>query len=274
MRNGDALLGARVERIRLTVPSLPPGRPPLSICHLSDLHLRRLTSRHERLAELVAERDPDLVLLTGDVLVRGDESPRATAKLLPRLRGRCGTFACPGNGELRRLMRPTALKSMMADRGVDLLVNESRVIDTPAGRLLVAGVDDLSLGWPDTRAALARRAPVDCAILLSHAPLAARMAPDGASVNLVLSGHTHGGQIRIPLLWRLLLPTCHGGFAAGLYETPWGHVYVNRGFGTGPLLPLRFRCPAEVAFIELSGPAGDADGGLRPSGPSASGPRG
>ena len=267
MRNDHPLPGARVEHIRLAVPSLPPGRPPLRICHLSDLHLRRFTDRHERLAGLVGERSPDLVLLTGDVIVCGDRSPRVAAKLLPRLHGRCGTFACPGNGELRRGMRPTALKAMMADWGVDLLINESRTLDTEAGTILVGGLDDMSLGWPDSRAALARRTPVDCAMLLSHAPLAARMVPDEAGVDLVLSGHTHGGQIRVPLLWRVLLPSCCGGFTEGLYAMPWGHVYVNRGFGTTRLVPLRWRCPAEVAFIELNAPEGIAGGPLRPSEP-------
>jgi predicted MPP superfamily phosphohydrolase len=255
MRNGDPLPGTRVERVRLTVPSLPSGRPPLVICHLSDLHLRRFTGRHERLAALVAERRPDLVMFTGDVVVRGDDSLRAAAKLLPRLHGRSGTFACRGNGEIRRCPRPSVLRAMMAEWGVDLLVNESRTLDTEAGTVLVAGLDDVSMGWPDSPAALDRRGPVDCAILLAHAPLAARMLPADADVDLVLSGHTHGGQIRIPLLWRRLLPARTGGFTAGLYEMPWGHLYVSRGFGTGRVVPLRWRCPAEVTFIELSGPA-------------------
>lgn len=256
MRNGDPLPGVRMECIRLTVPSLPPDRPPLSICHLSDLHLHRLKARHEGLAELVARRRPHLVMLTGDVVVRGRGSPRAAAKLLPRLRGACGTFACRGNGEVLRRMRPSALKAMMADWGVDLLINESCVLDTEVGKVLVAGLDDVSLGWPDSRAALRRAGNVDCAILLAHAPLAARMLPAYAPVDLVLSGHTHGGQIRIPFLWHALLPTNSGGFADGLYDMPWGRLYVSRGFGTGRLVPMRWRCPAEVTFIELRGPSG------------------
>ena len=254
MKSGHPVPGTRVESIRLTVRTLPPGRPPLRICHLSDLHLRRFTNRHERLAELVAERRPDLVLLTGDVIMQGDRSPGTAAKLLPRLPGRHGTFACRGNAEIRRHTRPSALKAMMADCGVDLLINESRTLDTEAGTVLVSGLDDLSLGQPDFRAALEHDAPVDCSLLLAHAPLAARMVPANAEPDLMLSGHTHGGQVRIPLIWRALLPSCRGGFVAGLYEMPWGHVYVNRGFGTSRILPLRWRCPAEVAMIELSGP--------------------
>ena len=119
----------------------------------------------------------------------------------------------------------------------------------------ISSVDDLSLGWPDLGAVFEEQTPADYGVLLSHAPLAARFVPDGAGIDLVLSGHTHGGQIRFPLLWRRILPVCTGGYIAGLHATRWGHVYVSRGFGEAAWLPLRFRCPAEVAFFEVR-PAG------------------
>ncbi len=278
MRNGQRPHGTRVEHVRLTVPSLPPGRPPLRICHLSDLHLRRRSTRQDGLADLVTERAPDLVALTGDVLVREASSARVAAALLPRLRGRLGTFACRGNGEMRRSERLSALRAMMADWGVELLVNESRMVRAESGTVLVGGLDDVSLGWPDSAAALSATEPADCALLLAHAPLAAHLAaaahlvagahrtPAGRPPDVILSGHTHGGQIRVPLLWRAALPPFSAGFAGGLYAMPWGHLYVNRGFGTARTLPVRWHCPAEVAFIDLQGPPGatDASPGARP----------
>jgi len=113
-------------------------------------------------------------------------------------------------------------------------------------------VDDLSLGWPNLQEATAEGPEAAYTVLLSHAPLAARFVGPAMGVDLLLSGHTHGGQIRIPLLWRLALPSCHGGYAHGLYREPWGYHYVSRGYDAGGVITLRFRCPREATFLEVS----------------------
>ncbi|KPK59910.1 MAG: hypothetical protein AMK73_08390, partial [Planctomycetes bacterium SM23_32] len=231
---------------------LRPGRPPLRLAQLSDMHLRRLRPRHRRMVQLVAERRPHLLFLTGDILGRDDRSQELCKELLSELRAEHGVFACRGNREVRSLLRVATLRRAMAGWGVELLVNEHRDVRTDAGVVRVAAVDDLSLGWPSFAEALDGGADApDYTVLLSHAPLAARFIGAEDGVDLLLSGHTHGGQIRIPLLWRAVLPACTGPFHEGLYETDWGHVYVNRGFGTAPVLPLRWRCPAELTFFEV-----------------------
>lgn len=250
MAAGEARLGFRIEQVRLTSDSLRAGGPPLRFAQVSDLHLRMVRRRHDRLVEAVNERQLDFLCLTGDTVSRERLWP-ALEGLIGRFACRHGIFACPGNWEARCKVRPAVLKEAMAGWGVELLVNESRVVETDSGPVRIAGVDDLALGWPDFEAALANGTPAAYTILLSHAPLAARFLARDAGVNLVLSGHTHGGQIRIPLLWRWVLPSCHGGFTAGLYPMYWGHLYVNRGFGGAEWLPIRFRCPAEVTFFEV-----------------------
>jgi predicted MPP superfamily phosphohydrolase len=72
-------------------------------------------------------------------------------------------------------------------------------------------------------------------------------------VDLVLAGHTHGGQIRVPLLWRAMLPDFHAGLVAGMYRRGGTNVYVSRGLGTSERLPLRLRCPAELTFFTVRG---------------------
>ncbi|MHC4788235.1 MAG: metallophosphoesterase [Planctomycetota bacterium] len=243
-------LGFEVERIALRAPALRPDAPPLRFAHLSDLHIRVLRRRHERLVEIVNEERPDFLCVTGDIISGSPDTWELCEQLFSRFDCPGGIFACSGNWEIKSGLRHSALAEAMAGWGIELLLNESRTVETGAGRVLLAGVDDIALGWPNFREALADGQEARFTILLSHAPLAARFLSKEDGVNLVLSGHTHGGQMRIPGLWRLALPRGHGGFGAGLYAMDWGHLYVSRGFGAA-LIPLRLRCPAEVAFFEV-----------------------
>ena len=245
----------RIEHVELYHDVLRPGCCPLTIAHISDLHLRRWGPQHELLIETLDTHKVDLVCLTGDFITRRSASIGGVARLIEQMRCRYGVFASRGNWELAYGPPLRRLKSMMGKWGASLLVNESRTVSTQAGLVRVIGLDDLSCGWPDFEAALGSTAePANLTVLLSHAPLAAILLPGGHSVDLVLSGHTHGGQIRIPLLWHRLLPCCHGGFRDGLYERDALHIYVNRGFGSVGIVPLRFNCPAQVALLRILGP--------------------
>jgi len=247
----DDRIGFRIEEVTIRSPSLPAGAEPLHLCHLSDLHVRTLGPRHRRLVELINERRPHFVFLTGDLISRRDESLALLGEVLSGIESRHGVYACRGNWEVHHAPRRAELKARMAEWGAHLLVNESVVVETASGVVRVSALDDLAAGWPDFEATLTQSDRADYTILLSHAPLAVRFVDERSGVDLVLSGHTHGGQIRIPLLWRLMQPICHGGFPDGLYRMDWGHLYVSRGFGTVGL-PVRFLCPAEVAFLRVS----------------------
>lgn len=224
---------------------------PLRFVQLSDLHMRVLRRRHSRLVEIVNGRQPDLLFLTGDLVSRHPFTWELAEELISQFDTRLGIYACPGNHEAKSIRRPSALKELMGRWGVTLLVNESCTMQTESGTVRVCGLDDLTHGWPNFDETFRNAAPADFSILLSHAPLAARLIGEEEGVDLILSGHTHGGQLRIPMLWPRILPSCHGGFPAGLYDLGWGHLYVNRGFGGSIWMPLRFRCPAEVTFFEV-----------------------
>jgi predicted MPP superfamily phosphohydrolase len=245
--------GFHIERVTLAAPGLRRDAEPLRIVHLSDLHLARLRARHERLVARVNEWEPDVICLTGDLVTRRRSSWDLLRGLAGHLRAAYGVFACPGNWEVKTRLRYETMRRVGDDCGVAFLVNESRALQTDAGLVYLCGVDDLALGWPLWEDALEGNREADYTILMSHAPLAARLVTPQMGVDLVLSGHTHGGQMRVPFLWRLFLPSAHGGLVGGLYPMDWGAAYVNRGFGAAPRLPLRFMCPPEVAFFTLEG---------------------
>jgi hypothetical protein len=242
----------KVEHIELRHCGFPPGTPPITFAHLSDLHLKSWRPEHDRALETINSQRVDMVFLTGDVAVQRHEPPELLLKFCRQLNSRHGTFAVRGNWEavcgppLRRL------RHWVAEAGATLLVNEARTVQTAAGRVRVMGVDDLRAGCPDIDETLAADPqPADFAVLLSHCPSAALMLPPGRHADLVLSGHTHGGQVRLPVITRLVLPACSGPFLSGLYDLGSTKLYVNRGLGTVGAGRLRFNCPAEVAFLRV-----------------------
>jgi len=242
----------QTERIVLPPGAGREGDPFLRFVHLSDLHVRDWRPRHDRLLEVINGCTPDFVFLTGDLITRRPGSWDALRMLLEKLETRHGVFACRGNWEVRFAPRPAVLRERLAAWGAELLVNESRTVKVESGTVRIAALDDPGRGWPHFDDTLAAPA-ADYNILLAHAPLAARFISCDDGVDLVLSGHTHGGQVRIPLLWRLLLPGCCGGFVDGLYPMEWGYLYVSRGFGGVGAGPVRFMCPAEVAIFDVMG---------------------
>ena len=223
----------------------------LKLAQLSDLHMRGFLERHERLVEAIRSYEPDLVLITGDTLGPSQESRASAARLVRALACDSPVYISRGNWDVEWTSRRVEFERLAAHWGARALVNTSCTVETPAGRVRLIGVDDLTVGWPDLGLVLAQAEDrTDYSLLLSHSPLAAPMLPADAPVDLVLSGHTHGGQIRVPWLWRRVLDSAYVPYAQGLYNFRWGHMYVNKGFGTVGL-PLRLACPAEVAFFEI-----------------------
>lgn len=255
----------RVETVEFRHDRLRRGSPPLAMAHISDLHLRQWGPQHDLLVEALRPRGLDFVFLTGDFLTNRPDSLGCLQRLVEQLQCRYGLFACRGNWEVGCAPPLRWLRTMMDRWGACLLVNDSRTVTTHAGRVRIVGLDDMCSGWPDFEAAFkAAAGPSDLTVLLSHAPLAAVVLPEGHGVDLVLSGHTHGGQVRIPFLWRGPLPCCHGGFSDGLYELGALRLHVTRGFGGVGIVPLRFNCPAQVALLRVLAPVCPAGGSTDP----------
>jgi predicted MPP superfamily phosphohydrolase len=241
-------------RTPVRVPGLHPGLEGFRIALLTDLHAGGATplSIASRAAGMAMRERPHLVALTGDFAA--DDAPgfRTVLRALSALEAPCGVWAVPGNHDytvgIDRWRREVGGHPGVAD-----LTNTAVMLPVNGARLCVAGVDDWSCGDPS----LAQLPPPDrrdFTLLLAHDPdqaEAARRAYD--RVDLIVSGHTHGGQVRLPWVGALRNSAERADlYEEGLRRRPWTQVYVSRGIGTVHL-PVRFLCRPEVAVLTLTG---------------------
>jgi uncharacterized protein len=246
----------QVTRTRVHLRGLPPELEGLRIALLTDLHAGEGTpmSVIRRAARLAMRERPDLIAITGDLTA--DDSAGFTRVLaaLDRLDAPLGVYAVPGNHD-----HTVGIEKWQRDVGghpvIQELNNRAVVRQIGEARICVAGVDDLSCGDPSLNS-LPPPDRRDLTVLLAHDPDQAEQARRAYDqVDLVLSGHTHGGQIRLPFVGALRNPSAYGTlYEEGLRRRPWTQVYVSRGVGTIHL-PARFLCRPEVALLELTGSA-------------------
>ena len=235
----------RVVRVSVPIADLPADLAGLKIVQLSDLHVGSTIRRSfvDRVVDRTNDLAPDLVAVTGDVADGFVPELRDHVAPLGRLRAPLGTFFVTGNHEY--YWDPRGWMRELERLGIDVLSNEHRLIERGRGRLLLAGVTDLSAA-SNPHAAVAGAPDSDVRILLAHQPRSAFAAQE-AGFDLQLSGHTHGGQyFPFNVLVRLFQP-----FVAGLHRLEAMWLYVSRGTGYwGP--PLRFGAPSEITLIELT----------------------
>jgi predicted MPP superfamily phosphohydrolase len=258
----DGLSVPELKRHSVTPPVAGGARRPLSIVQITDPHLGPFMSvaRLRTICERAVERNPDLVLLTGDFLTMESQSDpellAASLAPLQALEGRC--FACFGNHDHEA---PDTVRSALQRAGVTLLVDDSRELETPAGPVQIVGMDFV---WKGRQAHLARvstehpRKPGYLRIVLLHDPAAFRHLPEGEA-DLALSGHTHGGQVglvSLGLKWTLLRVFMnapdHGFWARGS-----DRLYVHRGTGHYGF-PLRLGVPGEESMLLVHAGSGYA----------------
>lgn len=231
--------------------TLPFGRA-LRVVQLTDIHAGVYMTRAEirRYANQVTALEPDLFVLTGDYISNSMEFLPDCVEEMARVRARYGTFATMGNHE-RWFGRQSDVLAMFRQHRITFLLNAHQVIQTEQGSLAVAGIDDLQAGYPDLAAALHGLDSAVPTILLSHRP---EIFPRAAShgVPLTLSGHYHGGQIKLGLpglnlsLVHLMTP-----YPEGLYRIKDSHLYVSRGIGT-TFTPIRLNARPEVTLLHLT----------------------
>lgn len=272
-----------IERARLRIDHhiivpdrpLPPGYR-LRILHVSDLHVNGHSAfcrwRLRRYARQVKTLDYDIVVHTGDMLDNG-VGIRAAVDFLREITGGRPAFTVLGNHDyhhyswieniinvhtLRRLGLPIEipiadyldeLAERARDAGIVCLNNEGQLVRTGGRTIWIAGIDDLMLGEPNINHALNGASPNVPVVLLSHNPDIYPWA-DLAGVDLVLSGHTHGGQINLPGIGPVLT-RCYIGrdVAAGLSRRGNSVLHVSRGLGE--TLPIRLNCPHHATIIEV-----------------------
>ncbi len=218
---------------------------PLTVLHLTDLHIREQTPELATLCRRVQETRPDLVVLTGDVVTRGWREGAVHQLLAALPAAPLGRYAILGNWEHWSVSPISRWTRLLAAHQVTLLREEWRDL----GPLVLAGTEDALTGSPSPDALL-KSLPADRpAVVLTHSPV---LFPALARppVSLVLAGHSHGGQVRIPGLGAIWAPRGTDHYIAGWFVQDGVHLFVSRGIGWS-VAPLRLHCPPELAWLQL-----------------------
>ncbi|MDY7039765.1 MAG: metallophosphoesterase, partial [Chloroflexota bacterium] len=189
-----------------------------------------------------------LVALTGDFVYRSARYAEQCAQELAALESTHGLLACLGNHDLWE--DAPLITQALTGAGIKVLVNAG--MSLADGALWVAGVDDVWSGQPDLDAALDGASSEATVILLAHEPDYADVVSGHGGVSLQLSGHSHGGQVRMPIIGSPILPYLGQRYPIGLYHIGELVLYTNRGIGT-TYPPVRFNCRPEVTLIVLAG---------------------
>jgi predicted MPP superfamily phosphohydrolase len=258
---GDSVLlepnRPRIVRKEFSLARWPERLNGFTIAVLSDFHYDPYFSVHPLRAAVPMVRDlhPDLIALTGDFVsvppmgapAKGANAAEPCAKLISEMSAPYGLWAILGNHDCdtdpERVIR--ALKA----ENIPVLENKSQAIERDGARFWLAGLNDVLSGTADLRETLRGVPANEAVVLLAHEPDFA----DEASkfpVDLQLSGHSHGGQIRLPLLPPLYLPELAKKYILGTYQVGPLPLHTNAGIGTVDV-PARLNCPPEITLITL-----------------------
>jgi predicted MPP superfamily phosphohydrolase len=255
-------LWLQVTRTRIHVRDLHPDLEGFRIALLTDLHAGEGTPLWliRRAARLAMRQRPHLIAVTGDLAADDAPSFAPVLSTLSGLDAPHGVWTVPGNHDytvgIDRWRREVAAQPNLRD-----LTNGAEVRRVGGARFCVAGVDDFSKGNPRLDA-LPPPEERDFTLLLAHDPDQAEQARRAYdAVDLIVSGHTHGGQVRLPFVGALKNPAQFDElYEEGLRRRPWTQVYTSRGVGTVKL-SVRFLCRPEVAILELTGAPRPAQNG-------------
>ncbi len=244
----------RVRRLELPIAGLDLAFDGYRIAQLSDLHVGSMCPRQwlRRWVARVETLDVDLVVLTGDYVTSGVRFHRDVAEELGALHAPDGVFAVMGNHDYFGDGEP--LMTLLGEAGVRLLRNQHIEIARAGARICLAGVDDVYTRRIDLGAALAGRDEALPLLVLAHDPVSFDALADRGAA-LVLSGHTHWGQVRVPWLAPRVGYAPEGlAYRAGIYRRDQAWLYVSPGLGTtGP--PARLGTSPEITVITLKAQA-------------------
>jgi predicted MPP superfamily phosphohydrolase len=243
----DEASSLSLERVEIECPRLPKKLDGLKIIHLSDIHHSPFTNiEHiERTIKVANRLKPDMFLLTGDYVSHEKKYVGPVAKVLGTLKSEFGTYACLGNHD--HWTAPELVVRRFREAGITMLVNEGFRFEARDASFWLCGVDDHMVGKTDLPSALKGSYPDEMKLLLAHNPLIFRQATR-YGVDLTLSGHTHGGQVKVRDPEKRLLPRRK--LTSGLHSRKDSQIYITRGIGT-VVLPIRYQCPPEISLLEL-----------------------
>jgi predicted MPP superfamily phosphohydrolase len=250
------------EDVTFHLERLPPAFDGFKITQLSDIHYGFTIGEHylHRAIEISNEFMPDLVVVTGDFVnapTIGSKKHKAAmahdadpcGKELSKLRSRLGTLACMGNHDA--YTNTATVMKLLEKWNIPTLHNRSVSVENGADRLWISGVGDVLHGHAQLDVAVSGLPPDEVVILLAHEPdYADGVATYPHRIDVQLSGHSHGGQVRLPFIGATVLPPLAKKYPQGWRKIGDLQLYTNRGLGTTQL-PVRFLCPPEVTRIVL-----------------------
>lgn len=242
----------------IAITNLPTPFNGYRIVQLSDIHLDEYTEPFflERVVRKVNALAPDLVVITGDFITHGSLTFIAGHHALHRCAEILTTLTAPlryavlGNHDVS--YNAAAVIRALTTHGTPVLVNQYLPIERNSARFWLCGVEDPGTGHPDLDLSVPAK-PDGPVLLMAHEPDYADDViahPRGPLVDLMLAGHSHGGQVRLPFLGPLILPPMAEKYPEGLYRFNQMQLYVNRGLGTVGL-PFRLNCPPEITVLTL-----------------------
>ncbi len=250
-------LSSRTWRTEVTYPvfemvDLPEVWDGVRIAIISDLHLGWFVqvTHFNKVVMATNDAKPDIIVIAGDVVSKGVSLNSELGDSLKELNAPEGKLAVLGNHD--HCVGAEKMTEILETAGISMLTNKHRVLRRDGQRICFGGVDDLLRG--NSSCPLERIFDgVDQSvprILLCHNPDYAQQIPPHPRVDLMICGHTHGGQVKLPLLGPLIVPVNHRKHVEGFSHGPHCTVFTSRGLGVVGV-PFRFRCPAEIPILTL-----------------------
>ena len=241
----------KIENLSIEIKDLQPSFQGIRIVHLSDLHSKNFGGREKAILESLKRLNPDFVFITGDIVDWTTQDLESCqdfwtefSKDYPER-----VFGVLGNHEHRH-PKLKIIKNLLEESGIEILENEVRKIERNGDSIYLIGVDDPHESHDDIKKAMEGINTEAPKILLAHSPEIFRKIK-GKNIDLVLTGHTHGGQVNIPFITDFFLPLKYDKqYRDGLFKENSTFLYVNRGIGT-TFLPIRFNSPPEITLITL-----------------------
>ena len=244
-----------VRPVELTLPRLAPEFDGYRLVQIGDFHLDEWSKpeRLHRVVEKVNEQSPDLIAITGDFASYSAKEFDAEQLIeaLRALGAHDGSVAILGNHDY--LTDVKLVRRCIREGGVEELINGVRTLRRDEAALHVAGIDDVMEGNSRLDLVLGQLPEEGAAILLAHEPDFADVSAATGRFDLQLSGHSHGAQVAVPFLRRLVLPPFSQRYTRGLYNVRGMIQYTNRGLGFVQAR-LRFLCRPEITVITLRSP--------------------
>lgn len=245
----------RVQPYSITIPEWPHHLDGITIAVLADLHTGSPFNGVQKLREIVARTNSahcDIVLLAGDLVVQGVVagtlvSPEESAEILKDLSAPLGVYAVLGNHDW--WLDADRVRKALERVHIPVLEDEALELRRGKGSLWLAGISDFWEGAHNVQLALEKIPPQLPIIAFTHNPDVFPEIP--SRVALTVAGHTHGGQVHVPIIGRPVVPSQYGErFAAGHIVEGGRHMFVSTGLGTS-ILPVRFRVPPEISILTV-----------------------